>query len=196
MYNYDINAIIWVYNKLIMTAYKKDPRGWKKFERIMLSDDFISNIQWARGLSVFSKAAVSAQIMTWFKMPSSYYNVVQALVNGSDTPDKSLVGDYVRLEDKGEDGIVLSLSYDINQQELVRYVKENWTKEIKPLLEARYGKRKRIDDIQRPDFYNRVYYEYTHRDAKKERVIDIATRNGITEPMLYKIVDKLKNTHT
>lgn len=165
------------------------PRGWRRLEELVENISFLEDVKKVRSHNQFMQAVETSYLMTKYDIPTNLHLVVEHFVADNHL-DPSLAGKYVEVLDG--DGVNLRLSFDITQDQLLKYVGSHWKDEIEPALEKKFGKRKKVSGTSYPTRDADVYKAHMERKFNGKTAKDIQIEFGLHRSRYYDIIKRQK----
>ena len=166
-------------------------RGWKRLEELLEAEEFKKDIEMTRTHNDFLKAVEIPYLISKYKLPTSFHRILANYVE-NDYLDPLLADDYVRIDTSGE-GISLKLSFDINQEQLLKYITTKWTSDIEPVLNGKFGPREQVYAAYYPRRNEEIYLEYKTLKERGKTISYLLTKYGLSKAQIYKIVKRQKS---
>lgn len=166
-------------------------RGWKRLEELCETEEFKEDIQITRTHNDFLKAVEIPYLISKYKLPTSFHRILANYVE-NDYLDPLLAEDYVRIDAAGK-GLSLTLSFDINQEQLLKYITTKWASDIEPALNRKFGPRERVYAAYYPRRNEEIYQEYKTLKARGKTTSYLLNKYGLSKAQIYKIVKRQKS---
>lgn len=164
------------------------PRGWKRIEELLESSEFLADIEVSRGHNEFQRVVDAPYIAQKYGLPTA---MTRAIANYIETGylDDLLVDDYVKVDTEGV-GVTLKLSFDINQEQLINFIKTKWSSDIEPQLNKKYGPREKVYAAYYPKRNEELYQDYLELKKHKRTIAYLMTKYELSKSQIHKIVKR------
>lgn len=150
----------------------------------------MADIEAIRRHNEFQRVVDAPFIAQKYGLPTAMNRVIANYIE-TDSLDDLLVGDYARVDTEGA-GVSLKLSFDINQEQLINFVKTKWSSDIEPELNKKYGPREKVYAAYYPKRNEELYQDYLELKKHKRTIAYLMTKYGLSKSQIHKIVKRQK----
>lgn len=166
-------------------------RGWRRLEELLESQEFLADIEAVRSHNEFQRVVDAPYIAQKYNLPTTLTRVIANYIETGNL-DELLVDDYVRVDSSGA-GVSLKLSFDINQEQLLQFVKTKWSSAIEPQLNKKFGPREKVYAAYYPKRNEEIYRDYLELEQRNRTFAYLMTKYDLSKAQIYKIIRRQKS---
>jgi len=168
-------------------------RGIKRLQVLLNSKQFLAEIERIRAMDEFQRITEVPKLLQKYGLLSKYSDVVGEYIESGGALDTKLVREPVTITKTDTGRLLLVLSHDITQADLIKFINTHWASDIEPALPGHgHRKRQEVPSIGRDE---RIYEMYLRKKEFGLTNQGVAIRNNVSLSHVTRVVRQYKKSH-